>query len=116
MDDRNQPYDPYAEDVYEEEPIELGDVLEPYDEPPQDGYEDEPGEYESDGDPDEYSYEHQAADGATHFRVAMGVFNMVSILVGAAVILLLVAILLGLINWLEADILHSLTLFQSGLQ
>ena len=121
MDDQTRQYDPYAQDdpCAEDEPIQLDDVLEP-DEAPQPAF-GQPGQYDDEAYEDEYaeneySYEHQAEDGETRFRVAMGVFNTVSILVGVAVILLLVALLLGLFNWLQSDILHSLTLIQSELQ
>lgn len=42
-------------------------------------------------------------------------FRMVGIVIGAAAILLMVALLIGLINWLRYDILHSAFLLQSGL-
>ena len=51
-----------------------------------------------------------------NFRLAMGVFDMISILIGAVVILVLVALLVTLVNWLRTDILHSALLLQSGLQ
>ena len=115
-----------------EEAVELGDVLEPYasqqpanenayqefndgiqqqEEYPEaylEGYEDFYGE--------EYSEEHEAADTETRFRVAIGLFDLISIIVGIIVILLLVGMLITLLNWLRNDILHSALLLQSGLQ
>lgn len=102
----------------EDETVELGDVLEPYDSQPaqEDDYYPEyqemyqPPMYEE--DPDQQEEE----DSEGHFRIAMGVFDMISILIGAVVILVLVALLVTLVNWLRTDILHSALLLQSGLQ
>lgn len=113
MDDRTRRYDP------QEDAMELGDVLEPYETretypySAQDeaSYMEDANEYM-----DEYSDEHEAIDTEGRFKVAMGVFDTVSILVGIVVILALVAILMTLINWLRTDILHSALLLQSGLQ
>ena len=112
---------------YEEEAVELEEVLEPYGQQnvQQPQYEqpdfeqpqydhphyDQPYEEEYD-----YSDEHEAADEETRFRVAMGIFDMVSIFVGIAVILGLVAMLVTLLQWLNNDILHSALLITSGLQ
>lgn len=103
----------------EDETVELGDVLEPYDSQPaqeeeyypeyQEMY--QPPVYEEE-DPDQQEEE----DSEGHFRIAMGVFDMISILIGAVVILVLVALLVTLVNWLRTDILHSALLLQSGLQ
>ena len=64
----------------------------------------------------EYSEAHEAADSETRFHVAMGLFDLISILVGIVVILVLVGMLATLVNWLRTDILHSALLLQSGLQ
>ncbi len=128
---------------HQEEELRLDDVLEPYDqdEPADDEqsgqtfapYEDEAGPLYGQqpsygeqqppyGDPydEEYSGYHEAMDEAMNqagrFKVAMGVFDTVSILVGIGVILLLVAMLVSLVSWLRSDILHSAQLLQSGLQ
>ena len=58
----------------------------------------------------------EALNQAGRFKVALGVFDSVSILVGIGVILLLVAMLVSLVSWLRSDILHSALLLQSGLQ
>ena len=109
---------------YEEtdEAVELGDVLEPYqqsewddasyaqpqDDPYVQGYVD--GYYG-----EEYSAEEDLIDHNGRFRIAMGMFDFVSIFVGIIVILLLVAMLITLFNWLQTDIQHSALLLQSGL-
>ena len=99
----------------EADEMELGDVLEPETEPDMEQpYADDADGYE----PDEYEYsdEHEAIDNGVRFKVAIGVFDTVSILVGVLAILALVAILVTLVNWLAADIEHSVLLMQSGLQ
>ena len=117
-----------------EEAVELGEVLEPYnqqewtDEEYQQEYDDRYQQLYQDEYPEayaegyeeyydeEYSEEHEAADKETRFRIAMGVFDLVSIGVGIVVILVLSGMLIALFNWLKTDILHSALLLQSGLQ
>ncbi|NLO86254.1 MAG: hypothetical protein GX096_12665, partial [Clostridiales bacterium] len=65
---------------------------------------------------EEYSDYHEEMDILGRFKVAMGVFDTISIFMGILVILGLVAILMSLISWLESDIMHSVLLIQSGLQ
>lgn len=115
------PYEDEAGPLYEQQPS-YGERQPPYEpaydaqEPP---YEEDQPPY---GDPygEEYSGYHEAMDEAMNqagrFKVAMGVFDTVSILVGIGVILLLVAMLVSLVSWLRSDILHSALLLQSGLQ
>lgn len=125
MDDRTRRFEGYEE---AEDELRLDEVLEPYE---QDGYDRiEPEDdyappaqeppYEEQPYAEEYSDYHEAMDEAMdeagRFRVAMGVFDTVSILVGVVVILALVAMLLSLVSWLRSDILHSALLLQSGLQ
>ena len=125
MDDRTRRYEGYEE---AEDELPLDQVLEPYQ---QEAYE-QPGPEEDYAPPlqeppyeqppydEEYSDYHEAMDEAMdeagRFRVAMGVFDTVSILVGVVVILALVAMLVSLVSWLHSDILHSALLLQSGLQ
>ena len=125
MDDRTRRYEGYEE---AEDELPLDQVLEPYQ---QEAYE-QPGPeedyvpplqeppYEQPPYEEEYSDYHEAMDEAMdeagRFRVAMGVFDTVSILVGVVVILALVAMLVSLVSWLRSDILHSALLLQSGLQ
>ena len=115
-----------------EESVELGSVLEPYEEqpwsdeaayeeefyeePPQDDYPDAYMEGYQDFYGEEYSEEHEAADTEGRFRIAMGMFDLLSIIIGIVVILVLVGMLIALFNWLRNDILHSALLLQSGLQ
>ncbi len=106
----------------ENEPMELNDVLEPYDGQEeyyieeQDSGDDPDGLYDNYEDDGEYSDYHEEIDIAGRFKVAMGVFDTVSILVGVLVVLILVAMLISLVNWLRSDIMHSMLLLQSGLQ
>lgn len=110
---------------YEEPEVRLDDVLEPDEKeqpwndqaaylPQEEAYgvaEENPDAYV-----EEYSDEQEALDHEGRFRIAMGMFNLVSMLVGVLVILLLVAVLMTLFQWLRSDILHSALLLQSGLQ
>jgi len=117
---------------YEEadEAMQLGEVLEPYQQ--QDwnvqSYESEmyqqpyePADPYAQGFADgyyaeEYSDEHEAVDHESRFRIALGMFDFISIFVGILVILVLVAMLITLFNWLRADLMQSAVLLQSGLQ
>lgn len=118
----------------EEEALQLGDVLEPYDDEPfgDEAFDDalDMSQLEEDDDPvyqemytqpgyeEEYEDEDQqeAEDSDGNFRIAMGVFDVASILIGAVTILVLVALLVTLAGWLKSDILHSALLLQSGLK
>lgn len=76
--------------------------------------------YEDDGydeyaEGDEY-YENEALDSAHRFRVAMNVFDTVSVLVGVVVVLVLVALLASLFSWLRADVTHTFALLQTRIQ
>lgn len=114
-----------------EEAVELGEVLEPYDnqqwadensyqqeayEQPQEEYAEAYLEGYEDFYSEDYSEEYEAADNETRFHIALGVFDLISILIGIVVILVLVGMLMTLFNWLRNDILHSALLLQSGLQ
>lgn len=112
-------YRGYYEAEPEEEAVELGDVLEPYEE----AWGEEQGDYVLPEDPYanddyavEYSEEHEAADHESRFRFAIGTFNLASIIIGILVILVLVAMLLTLFDWLRSDVMHTALLMQSGLQ
>ncbi len=90
-----------------------------------------PGEYPEDGaqqdhvayidysqtgfEEEEYSDLNESLDDAHRFHMAMNVFNLISVLAGLAVILILVAILVSLITWLQSDITQSFTLITSQL-
>lgn len=110
----------YYEEEPEEEYVELSEALEPYADEP---WDDAQGDYvlpedpyQNDGYAVEYSDEHEAVDHENRFRFAIGTFNLVSIVVGVLVILVLVAMLLTLVDWLRSDITHTALLMQSGLQ
>lgn len=123
----------YRSQEMEEDALQLGDVLEPYDDDPFgdeafDDYDDPPPTEEEDAvyqdmytqpayeEEYEDEDEQEAEDSEGNFRIAMGVFDVASILVGAVTILVLVALLVTLAGWLKTDILHSALLLQSGLQ
>ena len=112
-----------------EETVELDEVLEPYEEELQwadeNGYpncndeQDDSQEYQNSYEEfydDEYSEEHELADSEGRFRIAVGVFDLISMIVGIVVVLVLVSMLITLFNWLRNDILHSALLLQSGLR
>lgn len=63
----------------------------------------------------EYSDDNEELDDTHRFHVAMNVFDLISVLAGLAVILVLVAILVSLITWLQSDITQSFTLLTSQL-
>lgn len=69
------------------------------------------GEYEEYGEYDDYDdYDlDEELDSEHHYRIAMSVFDLVSMLVGLAVILVLTALLLGLFNWVQRDVAQSLS-------
>ncbi len=126
---------------YEEDELHLQDVLEPYGD--QSVYSEEPvfdegdfvisqndsyqnnshysaGEYQPypEAGYADYLPEDEPEDGLTHenrFGVAAHVLDAVSSLAGILVILILVAMLLTLVDWLRTDILHSVVLLQSGI-
>lgn len=108
----------YYEEEPEEEAVELGDVLEPYADEAWDGQDDllPQDPYAGEDYVLEYSDEHEAADHESHFRIAIGTFNLASIIIGILVILVLVAMLLTLFNWLRSDVMHTALLWQGGLQ
>lgn len=62
---------------------------------------------------EEYSDYNEELDDTHRFHVAMNVFDLISVLAGLAVILVLAAILISLITWLQSDIAQSFTLLTS---
>ena len=105
-----------------EQTIELNEALEPYEElqwADENSYADQNAAYADEDQAfygDEYSEEHELADTETRFHIAVGVFDLISIIIGIVVILVLVSMLITLFNWLRNDILHSALLLQSGLR
>lgn len=57
--------------------------------------------------------ENEALDNAHRFRIAMNVFDAISVIAGLMTILVLVALLVSLVSWLRTDITHSFTLLQT---
>ena len=93
-----QDYPPQPEESYEqpaEQDVDYVDYS-------QSGFEEE-----------EYSDYNEELDDTHRFHVAMNVFDLVSVLAGLAVILVLVAILISLLTWLQGDITQSFTLLTS---
>ena len=99
----------WADDAYDDQELLAQEEY-------QDVYPYSDDDFYSDEFSEEYSEEHEAADSETRFRIAMGVFDLISILIGIVVILVLVGMLVTLLNWLRTDILHSALFLQSGLQ
>ncbi|MBN1778191.1 MAG: hypothetical protein JW811_08730 [Clostridiales bacterium] len=69
------------------------------------------GEYEEYDEHEDYAdYDlDEELDSEHKFRIAMSVFDLVSMLVGIAVILMLTALLFGLFNWVQRDLSQSLS-------
>ena len=115
----------------EEEALELEQVLEPYDQSfqydenvaydaPANGQMYQQVEYQpypEAGYADYLSQEDylDEEEPELRFGVAVHVFDVISSLVGVFVILILVAMLLTLVDWLRTDILHSFVMLQSGI-
>ena len=66
-------------------------------------------EYDDDELDEELHSEH-------NFRIAMNVFDLISMLVGLAVILVLAALLFGLFNWVQRDLSASLSVITAPFQ
>lgn len=111
----------------EDEPLIMDDVLEPSGDAGE-GYDGAQADLDESRAPvyqdmylgyDEYADDdagEQYEESNGRFKVAMSIFNVISTLVGILLILLLVALLFSLFNWLETDIRHSFVLLQSNLQ
>lgn len=122
----------------EEETLQLDQVLEPYDDQQLYGQPfqyDEPIAYEDDADHgqlyQQVDYQpypeagyadylpleeaEEPVEAEMRFGVAVHVFDVISSLVGVFVILVLLAMLLTLVDWLRTDILHSFVMLQSGI-
>lgn len=107
---------------YEEEELQLEQVLEPYQyaEEPYDPAAYAQGEPlyrqpEYENAPEGYEDYLPEEEPENRFGVAVHVFDVLSSLAGVFVILILVAMLLTLVDWLRTDILHSFVLLQSGI-
>ncbi len=104
---------------YEEEELQLGDVLEPYQYGQAEPYQQEElyqaVDYQSYPEPGYADYLPGEEGTENRFGVAVHVLDVISSLVGVFVILILVAMLLTLVDWLRTDLLHSFVLLQSGI-
>ena len=78
-----------------------------------DAYSEEYGDYAYE-DSEEYDDDLDKELHSEHnFRIAMNVFDLISMLVGLGVILVLAALLFGLFNWVQRDISQSLSVITS---
>ena len=100
--------DPQQEEDYQ--PVFQAPVEEDYDMD-----EDEPMEYDTDElYYDEYFTEEERREARQmKWRMLAGVGDFFSVLAGTVVILLLVALLISLITWVQSDISQSFTLWQT---
>lgn len=95
-------------------PQESWDQSNGYTDPDTDDAYDTYNEYTEYGDYDGYDGEEDSEldeelDSEHNFRIAMNVFDLISILVGLAVILVLAGLLFSLFNWVQRDIAQSLS-------
>jgi len=99
----------YSQDVWDEN-AEYTDLSNGGDYGDYDDYDDDYDDYD-----DEYGLDEEL--GREHnFRIAMNVFDLISMLVGLAVILVLAAMLFSLVNWVQQDITQSLSVFTAPFQ
>ena len=104
----------FQEPVASEEELEQEATYQLFDgdEGEYDLYQDDEYEYEYDNE-DDLSEEERALRRRDHWRVLAGVGDFLAVVVGTAVILVLIALLVSLINWVHADISQSFTLWQT---
>lgn len=123
----------YTEDDYAAapDPLEDGDAFLPDDELltyPEEDYAEEPytpdaafaaapGEPEEDDplDEDLLTDEERAYLRRSHWQLISGLTDFAGVIVGTVVILILVALLVSLLNWLHADVSQTFTLWQMKL-
>ena len=79
-----------------------------------DSYDDEYDDYDDEEyDDDDYLTEEELNDLRRHrFRMAAGLMDFLSVIAGAVVILLLVALLVNIVTWLQGDMDQMFTLLQ----
>jgi len=68
-----------------------------------------------DDDYDDYNLDEEL-DSEHNFRIAMNVFDLISILVGLAIILVLAGLLFSLFNWVQRDLSQSLSVITAPFQ
>ncbi|MBQ8201156.1 MAG: hypothetical protein IJZ74_05250 [Clostridia bacterium] len=81
-----------------------------------DDEDDETGEFPPDGDPlaDELLTDaERAALRRNHWRLLAGLADFIGVIAGTAAILVLIALLVSLLNWLMADINQTFTMWQT---
>ena len=100
--------------------VQLGEVLEPddYSTSRDDFQAEELSHVETEIQPDGLRYDHDddPDEGKNFFQIAYGLANGVGILVGAAIIFLIAALLIGILHWLTGDISQFIAVFESGLK
>lgn len=84
-----------------------------YEYDPEEDWQDDPEDYDELLDEDEMTEEERAMARRDHWQVLAGVGDFLAVIAGTAVILILVALLVSLINWVHADITQSFTLWQT---
>lgn len=108
------------EDTQSYPPMYEPEADNPQDEPINDLQDDENVEYvdysQTGFEEEEYSDYNEELDDTHRFHVAMNVLDLIGVLAGLAVILILVALLVSLLTWLQSDISQSFTLLASQLK
>lgn len=64
-------------------------------------------------DDDDMTEEERALAQRDHWQMLAGIGDFLAVILGTAVILVLVALLVSLINWVHADLMQSFTLWQT---
>ena len=81
-----------------------------------DRFDDEYDEFDDEEYDDEYLTEEEWNDLRRHrFRVAAGLFDFLGVVAGTVVVLLLVALLVNIVTWLQADMDQMFTLLKRNL-
>ena len=79
-------------------------------------YDDDYDEYDDEYDDDDYLTDEEMSELRRHrFRMAAGLVDFLSVIAGTVAILLLVALLVNLITWLQGDMDQMFTLLQRNL-
>lgn len=99
QDEQDEDYQPtFCQPVYDDSIQDDEAYGEPYDELYEDDYLDEQERWET---------------RQTRWKVLAGAGDVLAVLAGAVVILLLVALLISLLTWVQADMSQSFTLWQT---
>lgn len=116
--DADYPAEAYADEHYAQSDYQADAYRGGYDEPGMDEETDAAYTIDMDGDDldyldDETYHEERKLRRLGRFRVAAGVFDFLGVIAGMIAVLVLIALLVSLLNWLQADILRSVTILQS---